>query len=258
MKVENVKIYCYTSPSGKRYIGITKDIKARAGQNGSGYKNCSLFYKAILKYGFENMSLEILEDNLDYNTAFEKEKYYIAFYKTQNSEFGYNISAGGEAFFLGQHHSEATKQLLKEKNSGENNYWYGKHLSQETKNKIADKARKRNLGKGNPRYGVHLSDTTKRKISQTHKERKVSVGEKNPNFGRLGKDNPLSLAIFCYYNNEKREFIGIREAARVLNIPSPNIVRALSNPGKWSAGKDDYGNKIYWYYAESEEIHNEI
>lgn len=101
MKVENVKIYCYTSPSGKKYIGITKNIKARAGRDGKGYESCHLFYKAILKYGFENMSLEILEDNLNYTTALEKEKYYIALFKTQDPEYGYNISPGGEAFFLG-------------------------------------------------------------------------------------------------------------------------------------------------------------
>ena len=53
-------IYRYISPSNKNYIGqTTKSLKERAKNNGNGYKNCSVFYNAILKYGFKNFKIEI-------------------------------------------------------------------------------------------------------------------------------------------------------------------------------------------------------
>ena len=56
-------IYCYTSPSGKKYIGKTKtSLKERAKNNAKGYKGCPVFYNAIQKYGWENFEVEILEE----------------------------------------------------------------------------------------------------------------------------------------------------------------------------------------------------
>ena len=47
-------VYKYTSPSGKIYIGKTKTtLKERAKNNGNGYLNCTIFFRAIQKYGFE-------------------------------------------------------------------------------------------------------------------------------------------------------------------------------------------------------------
>ena len=50
-------IYCYTSPSGKKYIGKTKtSLKTRAENNQRGYKGCTAFYNAI-----QNMDGKILQ-----------------------------------------------------------------------------------------------------------------------------------------------------------------------------------------------------
>lgn len=89
-------IYCYTSPSGKKYIGQTvQTINNRAkGMRGKGYRNCSVFYNAIKKYGLENFTLEILEE-AHIDLLNEKEKEWIAFLDTRIPN-GYNISEGGE------------------------------------------------------------------------------------------------------------------------------------------------------------------
>ena len=91
------KVYKYTSPSNKVYIGITsKTLNERARYNGCGYDRCIYFAKAINKYGWENFTSEILAQDLTEDEAKRLEKYYIKLYDSTNPEKGYNISAGGQ------------------------------------------------------------------------------------------------------------------------------------------------------------------
>lgn len=95
MEDKKYKVYMYTSPDGKVYIGFTgKTLKQRA-QMGNGYDKSSAFYNAIQKFGWENFKGEILEDNLTKKEASERERYYIALYKSNNAKFGYNRTDGG-------------------------------------------------------------------------------------------------------------------------------------------------------------------
>lgn len=66
MTKDNYSIYKHTSPSGKSYIGITKQGKKRFGKDGNGYKKQRKFYNAIQKYGWDNFKHEIIEDNLSF------------------------------------------------------------------------------------------------------------------------------------------------------------------------------------------------
>lgn len=87
-------IYKYTSPSGKSYIGqTTYSLYERAGLNGRCYQNCSTFYAAIQKYGFENFTVEIL-DEIPESDLEEVESYYIQQFNTLLPN-GYNYHAKG-------------------------------------------------------------------------------------------------------------------------------------------------------------------
>ena len=96
--MENIyKVYCYTFPNGKKYIGQTKrSIKERAGANGYYYQDSPLVYNAIQKYGWDNIQKDILEDNLTLEEANNQEKYYIKLYQTTDENFGYNLTIGGD------------------------------------------------------------------------------------------------------------------------------------------------------------------
>ena len=89
-------IYKHTSPSGKVYIGITKNSPNSRWSNGNGYKTQQLFYRAIKKYGWNNFSHEILFENLSHDEACKKEIELIKFYKLQ--KLSYNQTDGGEGF----------------------------------------------------------------------------------------------------------------------------------------------------------------
>lgn len=112
----------------KVYIGQTQNYKKRC--TPGNYYGCTYFYNAIQEYGWDNFDHIILEDNLTQEEANEKEIYYIKYYDSTNHDLGYNLSNGG-AFqrcyfgennsFYGKHHSEKTKEILRQKNKGGNN-----------------------------------------------------------------------------------------------------------------------------------------
>lgn len=89
-------VYIHTIiENGKRYIGqCLGDPKKRWGPTGHRYKG-QLFYNAIKKYGWENISHEIVATNLSLNEANRLEKALIAKYKTTERQYGYNITPGG-------------------------------------------------------------------------------------------------------------------------------------------------------------------
>ena len=89
-------VYKHIAPNGKVYIGITsQSLKQRWKRNGTGYKTNEHFYRAILKYSWDNIKHEILFENLTKEEAEQKEIELIAFYKSNNFNYGYNIENGG-------------------------------------------------------------------------------------------------------------------------------------------------------------------
>lgn len=92
-------IYKYTNlVNGKIYIGQTiTTIEYRDKKHLSQLNDNTYFHKALKKYGRENFSLEIVEDNISIEKLDDKEKYYIdmfdSFYTTGK---GYNLTQGGK------------------------------------------------------------------------------------------------------------------------------------------------------------------
>lgn len=85
-------IYKYTSPSGKYYIGRSCNPKnIRAKWDGSGYRMCSAFWRAIEKYGWESFEYEVLEENIAFEKIDERENYWIDYYHSSTDENGYNL-----------------------------------------------------------------------------------------------------------------------------------------------------------------------
>ena len=66
-------VYKHTTPSGKIYIGITSNDPKYRWKNGYGYMNNKYFFNAIKKYGWNNISHEILFTGLSEEEAYSKE-----------------------------------------------------------------------------------------------------------------------------------------------------------------------------------------
>lgn len=190
MNDNNYVVYKHTSPNGKCYIGITtQNPKLRWRNDGSGYKHNIYFWNAIQKYGWDNFRHEILFSGLTKEKAEQKEIELIAYYKSNNREYGYNISNGGNCVgshseetkrkisYINQHRSIETKEKLR-------NAVLGKKMSEETKRKISNS----NIGKKhseeaknkirNAITGIKRSDETKQKISEAKLGKKISEEHK--------------------------------------------------------------------------------
>lgn len=79
--------------------------------------------------------------------------------------------------FYGRHHTEETRQKIKD-------YHIGLHASEETKKKMSESR----TGEKNSFYGKHHTDATKKAISIKNKAN--LVGEKNPMYGKRGELAP--------------------------------------------------------------------
>lgn len=95
----NGKIYVITNNiNGKIYVGQTiQDIKKRFEQHMTLQGSCKqLLYKAIVKYGRDNFSYEVIEDKItSYDELNQKEENYISELNSMQPN-GYNLCPGGQ------------------------------------------------------------------------------------------------------------------------------------------------------------------
>ena len=93
-------IYLATFPNGKYYVGQTfHTLEVRANEHKRSQNRYNYpFYKAMKKYGFENIKWEIIDTAETREELDEKEKYYIDLYRSSvyfSNCNGYNVTLGG-------------------------------------------------------------------------------------------------------------------------------------------------------------------
>ncbi len=182
ISVENYTVYRHVFPNGKSYIGITGNKPEMRWNCGSGYYKNQYMHAAIKKYGWKNVKHQIWFIGLSKKEAERIERKMIALFKSNNRDYGYNITSGGEC--IGKH-SEESKAKMREKLKGRPSCRKGKHLTEETKRKISEahKGMRYNIG-------VPFTEERKRHLREHHADYR---GEKNPAYGR--KWTPEEIAI---------------------------------------------------------------
>lgn len=108
MEEKNYCVYIHENTINNRmYIGITNNTKRRWRANGIEYKpykrNTRPFWNAIDKYGWDNFKHSIIEKDLSFEEACEKEKYYIAKYSNDGFDL-YNVAEGGNGGVIYKEH----------------------------------------------------------------------------------------------------------------------------------------------------------
>jgi group I intron endonuclease len=125
--------------NNKIYIGLTNNFqKRKQGHLSDCFNEKSkrynhLIYRAIRKYGLENFQWDILKTYPDRKSMELGEKYYIAYYESNNKNNGYNCTIGGDGgpIRLGMKTSEETKKKISLSCKG-------KVISEEQKKQISE------------------------------------------------------------------------------------------------------------------------
>lgn len=239
---KNSLIYCHINKiNNKKYIGQCQGQPERRWRSdGSGYKPKNeelptIFWKAILKYGWNNFEHIILETNLTLKEANEREQYWIAYYHTWIDDpqcWGYNMQSGGKNTLmseeakkklrqakLGTKASEETKQKLSEMRKGENNPFYGKHHSEEVKKKIGEKSKERWADEDYRNHQIEI-----RKGKKASEEAKKHMSEASTQ----------KKKVRCIETNQI--FDSIKQASEWCNIHSMGISAVCNHRGQKTAG----------------------
>ena len=118
-------VYMHVFPNYKVYIGITSQEKPEdRWLSGYGYKAQARVWRAIKKYGWDNIEHIVVAKNVNIETALNMEIDLIRLYNSDKKDNGYNTSPGGWIM------SESSKELLSDRRKGQK-------LSEETKSKIS-------------------------------------------------------------------------------------------------------------------------
>ena len=153
--------------NNKVYVGQAQNLYVRTRQHVLDEKN-PLLKKAFKKYGIDKFTIDVLEqcetDKLD-----EREQYWMDYYEVIDKNKGYNICpVAGSTRGLKKSQEEREKMSKRaSQRIGKSNPFYGKHHSDDAKEKIRQK-----------KIGQVVSDETKRKISQRHTGEKFSEERK--------------------------------------------------------------------------------
>ena len=168
-------VYMLTSPSGKKYIGMTSQNVNRRWESGRGYSHNAHLTQAIRKYGWNAFEKEVLFDNLEKAEAERLEREYIKMFDTTDRTNGYNILPGGD---VSAGHSEETKRKISETMKCLQTPEVLARKAEVSRNKVwtaeaREKCRKANLGNKNA-LGIVRSAEVRKKMSDAQKGRFVS------------------------------------------------------------------------------------
>jgi len=179
--------------TGDFYVGQSLSLRARKSQHFSKLRK-NKHSNQHLQNSFNNHGEEKFEFSVIlYCEEFELTRYEDLI-KNSNKDHCYNIRDCADSN-KGLKHSKETKEKIskaitgqkrsnearenmrKGQGRGEENAAFGKHLSDDTKEKLSNSL----SGENNPMYGKHHTDETKQKMSENHPD---SFGENNPWFGK--------------------------------------------------------------------------
>lgn len=128
----------------------------------------SRLYPSMQKYGYEHFHISLLEECNSEEELCRAEIKWISKLDSTNQERGYNIAPGGNggALFKGHQHSEETIREMRDSRKGSKNANYGNRwvCSEELKALHS----KLSLGSNNGMYGKHHSEETKEKIGKSN------------------------------------------------------------------------------------------
>lgn len=148
--------------NGRKYIGQKKSSYFK----GTGYLGSGKILKqAVEKYGWDNFSVELVEECDSKETLDEREKYWIKYYNAVDDPTYYNIAFGGQSQAC--RHSPESREKCRIAHLREN-------LSEETRKRISEAQKRRCRLYGSAFKGKHHTEETKALFRVVHSRENLS------------------------------------------------------------------------------------
>lgn len=233
-------VYCHTIPSGRKYVGISCNPEKRWSR-GNGYSKNYLFSRAIKKYGWDNITHEILYEGLSLKEAKKIEKQLIADWKLTDSKYGMNLSGGGEGVL-----SVTTHNLMSKANIG-NTRCVGRKLSSQTKEQISKSLKEYYSCHESAFKGKHHSEQTIQKLKSRIVPEVTKEKMRQNHANVSGANNPAAKTIIQMTMDgvEIARFPYAREASEKCGVNIDGIRRCCR-------GKRQSCGGYKWQYAKDE------
>jgi hypothetical protein len=195
-------------------------------KNGKGYELCTAFNRAIQKYGWANITHEILFEGLSKEEACKTEQKLIEQYQSADPEYGYNLTSGGEHYEPNKEWRDRLSESLKK--SFAEHPEYREHLSR------IQKGRKSSLESSEKKRAAML------KFYEEHPEKRKLCGNsfrgksRGPEFSKkLGERK--SKKVICV--STQKVYPSIKMASILENVSTTSINNVLRGRAKTCKGK---------------------
>lgn len=221
---------------GKVYVGLTsRDPCKRWGTRGQYYKHCLYFDHAINKYGWNKFAHEVVATGLTKEEAKATEKEFIRRYQSNNPEFGFNLTRGGDTA-TGAENPKSRGVVLFDISTGERVAEY------ET---LSEASRSIGCGVYNCLWG-QCKTAGKHYIARYAEDvigvERIEVSERLKYRGHPEKERPVYQ--YDMRGNFLRDYPSIEEAEKQLGLSRGVVANAVR-------GKSKSGGGYQWRYADN-------
>jgi group I intron endonuclease len=189
----------------------------------------SIIYSALLKYGYGNFTLDILE-YCDVDILIEREQYYLDLLEPE-----YNILKAANSR-IGSKHSLKTRALMSIKLKGINHPFYGKKTSYETRKRIGESLKS----------SLIFNNSVKLRSKFTTNE---TILKKSL------KSDGVSVKIYNKLGNLVKIFPSTNKAAKYFGVSS-NTIRRIPNKGIYDNFTFEFNinDTRVWVYDVNKEL----
>ena len=243
IKTGKYTVYIHIFPNSKVYVGMTSYKPEYRWNNGKAYKGD--VRRAIEYFGWDNVEHIIIAENLSYEDACSLESSTILEHRSNELEYGYNLTSGG---VLGTKLSSTSCKRIGEAHKGKvfsdehrknlSESLKGREFSDDSRKKMSEShkgkkmteefKRKESLarmGSGNTFYGKHHSEETKARLREISKVK--CAGKNNGMYGKK-------------HSEETKRKIGEKSKGRIpWNKGKKYTIKEISNHGDSRCQADD-------------------
>lgn len=215
--------------NNKKYIGLSRrpfeERKQEHLKNLKGNRHCNRYLQnAWNKYGEENFEFSILE-NVSLGILLEKEEFYITKLQTNNENYGYNLTSGGECSVSNEVNIQARRKGARKVNLAQ---YDSDGILLKKFSSVKEAERELNISDTD----IHRACKKKWRVGSFQFRKGLEIREKIDPFVNKSAESKFRKVIRYSIEGIKIDiWDSIKEASTVLNIPSASIQQSCQKRG---------------------------